>query len=263
MKNFILYIFFCLVFTSCRKIIDVNTNNAEPQLVIEGNISNRFAAQQIKISKSVGYDQLSNYPSVSGARVVVTDNRGNTYNFTESQPGLYVFGMRGTTGVTYTMQVNVEGKSYTAVSKMPAYVPMDSIGVVKNTFFGNENLNIAAFVSDPVNTENFYRFNLYVNDVLSDRIYVNNDRLTNGNKLRLQLYYEGANDEDLKKGDKVAVDMECIDGNIFNYWYALSQQTGRGPNQGTTPSNPTSNISNGALGYFSAHTYQRLNITVP
>lgn len=263
MKNFILYILLCLVFTSCRKIIDVNTNNAEPQIVIEGKISNRLVAQQIKISKSVGYDELSNFPAVSGAKVIVTDSRGNTYNFTESQPGLYVLGMRGVSGVTYTMQVVAEGKTYTAVSKMPAYVPMDSIGVVRNTFFGNENLTIAAFVSDPVNTENFYRFNLYVNDILSDRIYVNNDRLTNGNKLRLQLYYEGANDEDLKKGDRVAVDMECIDANIFDYWYALSQQSGRGPNQGTTPANPTSNISNGALGYFSAHTYQRLNITVP
>ncbi|WP_316739785.1 DUF4249 domain-containing protein [Pedobacter aquatilis] len=263
MKNIILYIFLGLIFTSCKKIIEVDTNNAEPQIVIEGNISNRLASQQIKISKSVGYDGLNNFPKVSGAKVVVTDNRGNTYNFTESQPGLYVFGMRGTSGVTYTMQVEAEGKTYTAVSKMPGYVPMDSIGVVKNTFFGNENLNIAAFVSDPVNTENFYRFNLYVNDNLSDRIYVNNDRLTNGNKLRLQLYYEGANDEDLKKGDKVSVEMQCIDSNIFDYWYALSQQSGRGPNQGTTPANPTSNISNGALGYFSAHTYQRLNITVP
>ncbi|WP_231459078.1 MULTISPECIES: DUF4249 domain-containing protein [unclassified Pedobacter] len=263
MKNIILYIFLGLIFTSCKKIIDVDTNNAAPQIVIEGNISNRLIAQQIRISKTVGYDDLSNYPAVRGAKVTVNDSRGNTYNFTESLPGLYVFAMRGIPGITYTLQVDVDGKSYSAISKMPAVVPLDSIGVVKNTFFGNENINVAAYVSDPVNVENFYRFNLYVNDNLSDRIYVNNDRLTNGNKLRLQLFYDGPNDEDLKKGDKVAVDMECIDSNIFDYWYALNQQTGRGPNQGTTPANPTSNLSNGALGYFSAHTYQRLAITVP
>ncbi|RYD74892.1 MAG: DUF4249 family protein [Sphingobacteriales bacterium] len=117
---------------------------------------------------------------------------------------------------------------------------------------------------DPANETNFYHFNLYVNNVFSKRVYVNNDRLTNGNKLRIQLYYESNDDDDdgLKTGDAVIVEMKGIDSNIFDYWYTLSQQSGRGPNQGTTPANPPSNISNGALGYFSAHTYQRQSITV-
>lgn len=264
-KLFVYFSLFVLCFTSCKKIINVETESSEPQLVIEGNITDKFVAQQIKISRSVPYTSQNIYPSVSGASVILTDNRGNTFNFAESQPGLYAFGMRGVPGVTYTLQVKVDGKTYIANSKMPALVKLDSIGILSNTFFNTERKTAAAFLTDPLNDVNFYHFNLYVNDVLSKRIYVNNDRLTNGNKLRIQLYYEKNEDDDkgLMTGDNVAVEMETIDSNIFDYWYSLSQQSDRGPNQGTTPSNPTSNISNGALGYFSAHTFQRISIKVP
>lgn len=255
----------CLALTACKKIIDIDTNNAEPQLVIEGKITNQTANQQIKISKSVAYDSESLFPGVSGATVTVNDSRGNTYNFIENSAGLYTLRMRGVPGVTYTMKVVAEGKTYTAISKMPAVVRLDSLGIIVNTFFNNERKTVAAYVTDPAGEANYYHFNMFVNGLQSDRIYVNNDRLTNGNKLRLQLFYSKNDDDDkgLVIGDSVAVDMECIDANIFDYWYALSQQVGRGPNQGTTPANPTSNITNGALGYFSAHSSQRLNIVVP
>ncbi|GGI22329.1 DUF4249 domain-containing protein [Pedobacter mendelii] len=268
MKKFLMYFSIAsILFSSCKKIIEIDTNNAEPQLVIEGKIDNRLLAQQIKISKSIAYDGQNKYPSVSGAVVTVSDSRGNIYNFAETQPGIYAFGMRGVPGVTYTMKVVVEGKTYTATSKMPAIVKLDSIGIVSNNFFGNERKTAAAYLVDPKSETNFYHFNLYVNDNASQRFYVSNDRLTDGNQLRIQLFFKSGNDnndsDELNSKDKVKVEMETIDSNIFDYWYALSEQSGRGPNQGTTPANPTTNISNNALGYFSAHTYQALNIIVP
>lgn len=266
MKTFTLYFAaLCLCLSSCKKIISINTDNAEAQMVIEANITDKLADQQIRITKSVGYSDQSLYPKVSGASVTVTDSKGVNYVFTEKEPGLYINRMRGVPGLTYNLKVNAESKSYTASSTMPLAVKLDSVGVISNSFFGKERKTAAAYLVDPALDANYYHFYLYVNGTLSNRIYVNDDRLTNGNKLRLQLYYEKNDDDDdgLLTGDKVSVEMECIDVNIFKYWYALSQQSGRGPNQGTTPSNPTSNISNNALGYFSAHTYQKISITVP
>ncbi|MCZ4245316.1 DUF4249 domain-containing protein [Pedobacter punctiformis] len=266
MKTLTLYLAtLCLCFTACKKIISIDTDNAAAQMVIEANITDQLADQQIKITKSVGYSDQSVYPKVSGASVTVTDSKGVSYLFTEKSPGLYVNRMKGVPGLTYNLQVNAENKNYTATAVMPKTVKLDSVGVVSNTFFGKELKTAAAYLADPSSEANYYHFYLYVNGLLSKRIYVNDDRLTNGNKLRLQLYYEENDDDDegLKTGDKVSVEMECIDANVFKYWYALSQQSGRGPNQGTTPSNPTSNISNNALGYFSAHTYQQISITAP
>ncbi|RZK18364.1 MAG: DUF4249 domain-containing protein [Pedobacter sp.] len=265
MKKLILYIaVLSFALSSCKKIIDVDTNNAEAQIVIEGKITDQVGGASVTISKSVGYDEKGIYPKVSGATVFLTDNTGTEYTFTERSPGIYLQTMRGIPGRTYKLTVKAEGQTYTASSTMPKLVKLDSVGVVTNTFFGNERKTAAAYLVDPANETNFYHFNLYVNNLFSQRIYVNNDRLTNGNKLRIQLYYESEDDDDegLKSGDKITVEAEGIDSNIFDYWYALSQQSGRGPNQGTTPANPPSNISNGALGYFSAHTYQKQSITV-
>ena len=264
MKKLIYFSLLVLVFSSCKKIISIDTENAEPQIVIEGKINDRLMDQQIKITKTVGYTEKSVFPAVSGASVNVTDSKGVNYVFTEAAPGVYINRMKGAYGLTYTMKVTAEGKTYTATSKMPNYVKVDSIGIINNSFFGNDVKTTAAYLTDPANEANYYRFTLNRNGVYSDRIYVNNDRLTDGNNLRIQLYFNGENDddEDLKSGDKISVEMENIDAHIFDYWYALSSQSDRGPNQGTTPSNPTSNISNNALGYFSANTYQKITATV-
>lgn len=268
MKKLIIYfLLFAFCLTGCKKIIEIDTENADPQLVIEGKINDSLIDQQIKISKTIGYTETNIFPKVSGASVTVNDSKGNTFIFKEgTTPGTYINRMKGVAGVTYNLSVTAEGQTYTASSKMPSLVKMDSIGVINNFFFGRERKTAAVFFKDPANETNFYHFNLYVNDILSERFYVNNDRLTNGNDLRIQLFFKPpTNDHDsdeLNSNDKIKIEMECIDSNIFDYWYALSQQSNRGPNQGTTPANPTSNISNQALGYFSANTYQVITATV-
>ena len=56
--------------------------------------------------------------------------------------------------------------------------------------------------------------------------------------------------------------MQCIDDKVYLFYAALLQLSGGGPGGGVTPANPPSNISNGALGYFSAHTVRTRNIVI-
>ncbi|MNY17369.1 hypothetical protein D3C86_1506870 [compost metagenome] len=95
-------------------------------------------------------------------------------------------------------------------------------------------------------------------------MYAENDRLTDGNAVPSVLFFTGNKDDEdqVKTGDKVEIEMQCIDKNIFNYWYTLSQQSQNGPGGGTIPGNPPSNISNNALGYFSAHTVDKKEMVV-
>jgi len=252
-----------VVFTSCKKIIDVKTDTASSVLVIEGSITDDLVNQQIKLTKSVALSSENVFPTVSGATVKVSDDFGNNYLFTETKPGYYINKMKGISGRKYTLTVNAEGKNYTASSTMPNKVKLDSLSIVNNSVFGSNRKTVAVHFKDPANEKNYYRFFMYINKRQVKNIYVNNDRLTNGNAIRIQLYYNSTdNIEELKKGDVVDVEMLDIDSNVFDYWYSLSQQSDRGPNQGTTPSNPPSNLSNGALGYFSAQVYQTATITV-
>ena len=162
MKKLIIYFsLFTFCLTGCKKIIQIETENADPQLVIEGKINDQLIEQQIKISKTLGYTETNIFPKISGATVTVTDSQGNNYVFKEgATPGTYINKMKGVPGVTYKLNVTAEGQTYTASSKMPNVVKMDSIGVIKNFFFGRERKTAAVFLKDPVTETNFYHVNL-------------------------------------------------------------------------------------------------------
>jgi hypothetical protein len=68
------------------------------------------------------------------------------------------------------------------------------------------------------------------------------------------------NDNDILVGQNITVEAQCIDNNVYTYLFSLREQLTGGPKP--TPSNPPSNLSNNALGYFSAHTVQRLNVLI-
>jgi hypothetical protein len=101
---------------------------------------------------------------------------------------------------------------------------------------------------------------MYVNGVQVKRVFVENDQLSDGRAVTSMLYQQ---DIEIKRGDKIDVDMQCIDPDMYNYWNSLSNQGGNSPQNSATPSNPPSNIDNNALGYFSAHTIQRKTIIIP
>ncbi|GAA4316291.1 hypothetical protein GCM10023149_13150 [Mucilaginibacter gynuensis] len=253
-----------LLLASCEKVIDVDIKTPPNQLVIEGNITDQLDLQTIKITQSVPYTDSNVYPPVQNADVSVTTNDGVVLHFKESTPGNYTFGpYKGIPGKTYTLRVVIETAIYTASSTMPAPVRADSLSIVNLKFGSSLRKIVAVHYQDPETTTNQYRFIMKVNNTLTRRVYADNDRLTNGNNVKEQLFYGSDDDnEELDTNDEVEVEMQCIDNDIFKYWYTLSQQTQNGPGGGVTPGNPPSNINNNSLGYFSAHTTQTKTITV-
>jgi hypothetical protein len=237
----------------------VDINSGPPLLVIEGNITNVAGTQTIFLSKTVAYSDANVYPPVSGATVLVSTN-GYNYNFKETQPGQYTIGgLKVRAGQACQLIVTADGKTYTATSVMPTQVNLDSIGI-SVLAVGNSTVKTpSAFYHDPPDEANQYRFVVYVNGVQVKQVFTLNDMLSNGRIINTTLYQDEIT---IKTGDKVDIEMQCIDANMYNYWYSLSQQGGNGPNNSVTPSNPVSNISNGALGYFSVHTAQKKSITV-
>ena len=241
-----------LLFTSCQKIISIDTNNAAPQLVIEGNLTDIYGDQVVHISKTVPFNATNNYPAVSGATVVITDSIGVKTPFTEESPGYYHNNdFVGGYGKTYTLTVTTGGKVYTASSTMPFPVPLDSVSSTSSQFDKSNPYTIVVNYQDPPGIANQYKFDLYINSVPVQTIFTNNDSFSDGRYVHEQLFQDGT---DIVTGDTAKVDMECIDKNIYQYWFSLSQLQINGPGGGITPSNPPSNFNNGALGYFSAHT---------
>src|SRR6202020_235121 len=73
----------------CTKVIDLKLGNDSGKLVIEGNITNLDSPHYIKLSRNVPFTSTNTYPAVTGATVVVTDDKNNTYTFTEGPAGTY------------------------------------------------------------------------------------------------------------------------------------------------------------------------------
>lgn len=261
MKSILLYtsIVFSTIFlfSSCTKEIDVNFDDAPAKVVIEGKINNGKIAE-IYISKTIEVDQVNNNPVVSGAIVTMSDDAGNTEALLEAAPGKYVTtNMVGVEGRTYNLSVVVDGVTYTANSTMPVLVPVDSISTRVFDGFGGEAAKfVVVHYTDPVATGNNYRAVLYINDELVPDIFIEDDLYINGNTREAVLF---SDEYELMPGDKIRAEINCLDRPAFDYLVELVDVNGS--SEVAAPANPNSNITGGALGYFSAQTSSTMEIT--
>jgi hypothetical protein len=249
---------------SCKKLVDLHLDNAKQQLIIEGNFTNQRTVQVIKISHSVPVSASNDFPAVSDALVSVSDNLGNTYKFDETSPGIYTLvNVAGKPGRTYTLHVIVDGQTYTASSTMPEAVVLDSLTASEEEFGKEKRTTVAVNYTDPSEVLNYYLFKMTVNGVPISRIFSDSDFFTDGRTVKRDLYLTNNDHVEIKQGDNVSVEMQSIDLPMYTYWRTLEQQYSSGnPNDVTTPSNPPNNLSNNALGYFSAHTTQMMNVVI-
>jgi len=199
---------------------------------------------------------------VTGAAVQIMDSTGGqSFTLTETSPGMYeTSGFTGKPGHVYSLVVQADGQQYTAVSTMPAVVHLDSVSFALNTDFnGKKDLNAVVNFQDPVGIVNYYQFIEHINGKLVPNTFVFEDRLSDGRYIEQPLFNDSAY---LKKGDTLQLKMYCIDKNIYNYFFSLLQVTPSNGFQAATPDNPLTNLTGGAVGYFSAHTVNREKLAV-
>lgn len=252
---YILPVFIVLALSSCQKVIDVDLNSAEPRIVIEADLANNSVCR-VTLTRTVNFDELNNFPPVKGAMIRLTDDAGNTEILTENSfyPGFYTtITMNGQPGHTYTLDVTVDGKTYTATEKMADTVAIDSINMQRG-FFRNVN-NLHVYFTDQHAIDNWYRIVHYVNNELINSIDITDDIARDGQQFDAMIF--GGSDEDsLMANDSVYIMLQNIDKGSFKYFNTLFQAEGGG-DPGATPANPVSNFSNGALGYFSVYAETR------
>jgi hypothetical protein len=242
-------------FTSCQKVIQVHLNDSASKNVIEANISDRPGPYLVTITRSVNFDQENVFPAVSAAVVVITDQTTSLADtLKETTPGHYeTTTLTGMPGHKYQLYVSAAGQVYTASATMPLPVTLDSLYAEKSPF-GRSNTIVPVY-TDPVAKGNRYHFVEVVNDTLKNSIIIRDDNLINGRVVNSPL--GGGR---LNQGDIVVLSMECIDSAMYQYYYTLEQTKNQ---NSATPANPQTNISGGALGYFSVHTSSTKQLIVP
>ena len=238
-------ILFSFLLFACEEVIDVNLNESASRLVIEAQLSDLSSMQRIRISKTVAFtSEISSQP-VEDAVVGVLDENGQMFSFHYNENGNYINNdFLPISGRTYALHVEVEGVKYEASSFMPNYIEVDSIGVIEERIF-DEPYYFATFkFNDVKGQRDYYKYDISVNQSEYRFASVFSDKFNDGLFVTHQV---ADSDRDLIPGDTITIRRYCVDPAVFKYWNEL-QST----NPGTAaPGNPTSNITNNALGYFS------------
>lgn len=242
-----------LFFSSCMKEIPFETGTENKKIVIEGSVNDKDTAAVVTITETLSLSDNRKPTPVSGAEIRITDESGNlSVGFQENSPGTYTSSrFTGYPGHNYLLSVTIGNVTYESRSQMPMPVVLDSIGFLDMSLFGQSNYHAILYFQDPVLFSNYYRYLQKVNGKYNNSIYVFSDQYLNGRYQNMELYRTS-----LSRNDSVSVEMQCIEKQVYDYFTQLGnvdQSTGQ---QSLNPTNPVSNISGGAAGYFSAYCKQ-------
>jgi Domain of unknown function (DUF4249) len=260
----LLSLFDLIIFQDCQKVVNIDLNEAAPRIVIEGLINDRRGPYTVSISRSGSYFNQPVLATVSDARVIITDNNAIVDTLQEAEPGLYVtLRTKGAPGKSYNLVVISDGIEYTGTTTMHSHVNIDSLKLVKDQFQGfdtgrdgnNLHLEIHCFFRDPIE-KNFYRVKVFKNDSINTGSYrLFDDQYTNGEETELRVANATA-------GDTFRVELLSLDSKTYEYYRTLEDLLYTNPFFGSTPANPNSNLSNGALGYFGAYAVSSKTIII-
>ncbi len=248
--------------TSCTERIDIQTDDAPPQLVIYGYITTDTLQHSIRITRSAGYFTTDNPEGVSYATVTITNNDGKVIQLTENDsiPGMYqtAADVYGEEGKTYTLDVlldfdnNHSPEHYQSSAYLTHINYIDSVGLQASTLFKN-TVEVLLYAQDE-SEENFYSIFIAINDSVVNptinKFFVMDDVFFNGTYINgIACYYldqdpdEEDNNEILHLGDKVTLNINAISKEYATYiGNVRTEIRGFNPIFGGPPANVETNI---------------------
>ncbi len=250
------------LFIGCEKVIDVDLDDAEIQTVIEADLREGQHNFEVSITNTAPYFESGAPQGIPNASVVLSDSEGNSTTLTHQANGLYSSPVNAVAKRTYTLTVQVDGKSYTASSYLPPLVPLVELSAefTSQNSVTDEGYLVYITISDPVDVANYYRIIYSLNgeaQFAGEDLNVFDDRLSNGSTVRFPLFGEV-----FELGDTVQIELISFDKPSFEYFDRLSNIIGGGGGL-AAPGNPTSNWQGDfVLGHFTAQSSDSLSIII-
>ncbi len=264
-----------ILISSCQKVVTLNLASTPPQLVVNGFVTDQPGPYTINLTQSVAFYQDNVFPAVANAKVVLNDNLGNSETLINAGNGNYNSSvLQGTPGRTYTLTIVANGSTYSGSSTMPPGVPIQSLTIdsTGGGFGGGyggghgssapaKHYTLTVTLQDPGGGANYYRFVEVVEGVTKNNIYIASNAYQVGSQISKKL---SSSDTSIVAGDSVTVYLQTIDYGTYEYFNTLNQtiQNASGFVQVSDPGNPASNLSNNALGYFSACSVRKMSILI-
>ena len=244
------YIYILLVssfflFISCEKVIDLDLNEANPQLVVEGMVLTKANASYVYLNLTTSFYTPNTFQDIDNAKVII--RTGNeTYTMQNVGEGMYTNeSLIGESGKTYFLEVLYDGDTIRSQSTIPPFIKIDTL-YYQTIIMGPRGATKRLFCrfTDPEKVENYYRFRVFINDTLNPEFNYTDDSFFDGNQYNMRL-------SSVKMGDKVRVQFFCIDKANYTFFKTIDSNTKR--MNSSAPANPVYNIDGeNAIGFFEA-----------
>jgi hypothetical protein len=293
-----------LTLGSCQKQIEIDLPDAESKLVVEGKIEQGLPPI-VMLTRSIGYFEptdINTFDNLFVHDAVVTLSNGTTTETllelcTAALPdstlalisaligisaedlatfnyciySTFNTAVWGEVGKTYSLNIDAEGKQYSALTQIPSLTPLDELWY--EVYGDSDTLGfIWATLSDPDTVGNGYRWmaqriNQYTDGTQKDANFIApqssvfDDEFFNG--LTFDFAYDRGiqqgslkpddrNDERgfFKTGDTVVVKFSALDKGVFEFYRAFETQAFTSGNPFAAPTTVFSNIEGGALGVW-------------
>jgi hypothetical protein len=279
--RFMLVILIASILGSCDSPFDLNVDQAPTKVVIEGLITNELKQHYVRVSTTKEYGKSGTSPIVKNAIVEVADNQGNTFTFTHNETGEsdidgYYFSpvFAGNIGSIYTMTVQLDGNSYSGSDKLLRVTSVDSLSVKINEDLRDvapedlpddidpdEFYEVFFIAKEPQETKDYYLFKYYKNgEVLKDsdtEISFAEDTFVGED------IHDIATAGFFALEDSATVEFYSLTRKGFVYYTDMYNVLNNdGGMFGAVPSNPRTNLTGGALGYFQTSAVTRRSIIV-
>lgn len=225
MKQLIYIMILVISFSSCEDVIDIDLKTAQPRLVIDAGLiwvngtngNNQF----IKLSLTAPFYD-NEVPPATGATVVVTDTKNNTFNFIEeNQTGIYINNnfIPEINGL-YHLTIVYNNDTYTASEQLMPVSPIEFVEQKNDGGFSGTETEIEAYYTDPKDIDNYYLFEFINTSTNLVSLEVYDDEFTDGNQI-----FAFHSDEDLNAGDILEIRNYGISKPFYEYMNILLQQT--------------------------------------
>ncbi len=292
MKQWILACCLIVLMSSCEKAINFKLDQTQPSLVVEATIENGQPPIVI-LSSSFEYFSTISAELLAGSFVhnaVITVSNGvkthqlKEYFFnTAANLKVYYYSVdssnlstafAGTFNTAYTMNIQVNGKTYTAATTIPSLAKrIDSLWWKKAP--NNPDTNKVVLVARAIDPPGYGNYIRYFTKTNSDPFFpggnsVFDDQIVDGKTYTVDVERGINRNEDIDRdtyaffdrGDTITLKFANIDKATYDFWRTMEYSYQSIGNPFSSPTKVLGNV-NGALGYFGGYAAQYTTVIVP
>ena len=171
-RNILIGVLLGFLFPGCEDVIEVSTQDAEAELVVDAWLTNQSQVQEIHLSRSQPYFDNQRPTGINNAVVELASSGGQSWVFEGQGAGVYSWtpnpGQQlGAIGDTFFLEINWEGQTYTSVSVLNRVPAIDSIAYEfrEDELFGPDGIYAEVYARDFVGRGDTYWIKTFKNGV--------------------------------------------------------------------------------------------------